>query len=184
MLKADLRKKYKALRKGLSEEDRIARSQAICAHLLKLFSNKELVHIYLPIKRLYEVDTHYFLENYPAKQLVVSKSNFHNFSMKHYRYSSVSQWEENSYNIMEPVDGEIISANKLNVVLTPLLCCDKEGNRVGYGAGFYDRFFNQCKADCLKVGLSYFSALEEVDDLHPEDIPLDYLVHPDGVIKF
>lgn len=184
MLKADLRIKYRSLRKELGEAERAARSKAVCSHLLNLFSNNELVHCYLPIKRLFELDTHHFIDNYPHKQLLVSKSDFQDFSMTHYRYSSVSNWKENDYNIKEPMDGEVVNANKLSAVITPLLCTDKKGNRVGYGAGFYDRFLSQCKVACLKVGISYFKDLEEIDDLNPEDIPLDYLVHPEGLIKF
>ena len=184
MLKSDLRKKYKSLRKELIEDDRESRSKEVCTRLLKLFNNDELVHCYLPIKRLFELDTQYFLDDYPSNNLVVSKSNFQDFSMTHYRYSSVSKWEENSHNIIEPVDGEIIAAKKINVVLTPLLCADKSGNRVGYGAGFYDRFFSQCKSNCIKIGLSFFEELEEIDDVNQDDIALDYLVHPEGIIKF
>lgn len=184
MHKADLRKKYKTLRKELGEEERVTRSKLVCSQLSNILTSNELVHCYLPIKRLFELDTQYFMDSYPKDQLVVSKSNFLDFSMTHYRYSSVSNWKESDYNIKEPVDGEVIEASEITAVLTPLLCADKNGNRVGYGAGFYDRFLSQCNPNCRKIGLTFFDKLEEIDDPNPKDIPLDYLVHPNGVIKF
>ena len=56
---------------------------------------------------------------------------------------------ENDYGIMEPVDGTIIPYENIDMVICPLLTFDKNGYRVGYGKGFYDRFLTQCRNDVI-----------------------------------
>ncbi|WP_332020468.1 5-formyltetrahydrofolate cyclo-ligase, partial [Kaistella sp.] len=66
----------------------------------------------------------------------------------------------------------------------PLLYCDQQGNRVGYGKGYYDGFFETVNVETLKIGISFFGPDEEIDDLRENDIPLDYLVTPAEVLSF
>ena len=86
--------------------------------------------------------------------------------------------------IPEPVDGLEVPASKLDVVFVPLLAFDKKGHRVGYGGGFYDRFLKSCKKDVLKIGLSFFLPELEIEDIHSDDIPLDFCVTPGEVFRF
>jgi 5-formyltetrahydrofolate cyclo-ligase len=72
----------------------------------------------------------------------------------------------------------------INVVFMPLLAFDKKGNRVGYGKGFYDNFLKQCHKDTIKVGLSFFEAENQIEDLHDNDIPLNFCVTPTQVYAF
>jgi 5-formyltetrahydrofolate cyclo-ligase len=46
--------------------------------------------------------------------------------------------------IFEPVDGIEVPSHKIEVVFVPLLAFDKQGQRVGYGKGFYDKFLAEC----------------------------------------
>ena len=50
-------------------------------------------------------------------------------------------FETKRYGINEPVNGKEIHPEEIDCVITPLLCFDMNGNRVGYGKGFYDYFF-------------------------------------------
>ena len=69
------------------------------------------------------------------------------------------------------------------MVFVPLLAYDKQGNRLGYGKGFYDRFLAQCKSEVIKIGLSFFAAEDEIP--HSDtDIPLDYCISPEHTYKF
>lgn len=67
-----------------------------------------------------------------------------------------------------------------DVVITPLVACDKNLNRLGFGKGYYDRFF--AKAPCLKVGICH--DFQIVDALCPKswDIPLDVVITDKRVI--
>ena len=83
--------------------------------------------------------------------------------------------QENAWGIPEPVDAEEVEVSEIDAVLAPLLVVDKQGNRVGYGKGFYDRFFAACRPDVKRLGLSYFEPVENITDVHGLDVPIQVL---------
>jgi 5-formyltetrahydrofolate cyclo-ligase len=90
----------------------------------------------------------------------------------------------NKWGILEPSGGQAVEPKEIDVVLTPMLAGDKRGFRVGYGKGYYDKFFSLCRPDVLKIGLSYFPPIEEISDVHEFDVKLDYCVTPEEVFSF
>ena len=93
-------------------------------------------------------------------------------------------FETNSWGISEPVSNEDSGETDFNYVITPLLYCDRKGNRVGYGKGFYDGLFQNISVNTKKIGVNYFDPDEYVDDVWENDIPVDYLVTPTEVLSF
>ncbi len=93
-------------------------------------------------------------------------------------------FEPNDYQIMEPTSGRIMDPSEIDLVLVPLLAYDRQGNRVGYGKGYYDRYLSRCRPDCIKVGLSYFDPIDRIDDATEFDIPLDLCITPQAVYVF
>jgi 5-formyltetrahydrofolate cyclo-ligase len=187
MNKQELRIKYKALRKQLSETDIETRSLAIANLVLKLdIWDKTYFHVFLPITTLHEVNTEFILHLLSGKdkEIVVSKSNFETREMTHFLLTDNTKIKKNEYNIPEPVDGLEVPATKIDVVFVPLLAYDKKGNRVGYGKGFYDNFLSQCKPDVLKIGLSFFEPEEVIDDCYEKDVRLDYCINSKTSIAF
>ena len=88
----------------------------------------------------------------------------------------------NRYGIPEPeVDaGALLAPRDLDLVLVPLLGFDRRGNRLGMGAGYYDRTFAFLRditrpAQPVLVGIGY--QFQEVDALPPQawDVPLDFI---------
>ena len=88
--------------------------------------------------------------------------------------------ERGKYGILQPREGEEITCA---VALTPLLAWDREGFRLGYGGGYYDRYF-AAHPGVLRVGLAY--AGQAVRELPRErtDIPLHAAVTEEGVTRF
>ncbi|WP_296383146.1 5-formyltetrahydrofolate cyclo-ligase [Winogradskyella sp.] len=187
MKKFELRKKYKALRQLLSESEIDDYSLAIANQLLKLEAwDKSFYHIFLTIEEQKEINTDYILNILSGKDknIVISKSNFEDYTMTHYLLTDNTRIKKNDYNIPEPVDGIEIQSSKLDVVFVPLLTCDKSGNRIGYGKGFYDRFLADCKPETIKIGLSFFEAEDEVFEASENDVKLDYCVTPNETYQF
>lgn len=187
MLKAELRKKYKALRNDLSLEVVDSLSMDIANNLLKMpIWDASFYHIFLTIEEQKEVNTDYILNILSGKDkhIVLSKSDFESHLMTHYLLTDNTIIKKNKYNIPEPVDGIEISTDKIEVVFVPLLAFDKKGHRVGYGKGFYDTFLNACKPETIKIGLSFFEAEDAIEDVFKSDVELNYCVTPKKIYRF
>lgn len=186
MTKSQLRKKYKSLRNELSFNDVEDQSLAIANNVLSLnIWNYSFYHLFLTIEEQKEINTEYILNILSGKDknIVVSKSDFTDFSMSHFLLTDATKLKKNDYNIPEPMNGIPISDDLLEVVFIPLLAFDRIGNRVGYGKGFYDRFLSKCKPETLKIGLSFFEAENSIE-ASENDIKLDFAVTPNQVYQF
>jgi 5-formyltetrahydrofolate cyclo-ligase len=187
MLKKELRSKYKELRKTLTEAEVEDHSMAIANRLLQLdIWGQTYFHLFLTIEEHKEIDTEFILQILAGKdkEIVVAKSNFETLTMTHYLLTDNTKFQKNQYNIYEPVDGIEVPTSKIDVVFVPLLAYDKKGNRVGYGKGFYDKFLSECKEDVVKIGLSFYTPEEMIEDVVPTDIRLDYCVTPMTIYNF
>jgi 5-formyltetrahydrofolate cyclo-ligase len=187
MFKKELRKKYKSLRQELSLEEIEDKSLAIANQLLSLdIWDKTYFHLFLTIQEQKEVDTEFVLQVLAGKdkEIVVSKSDFSTLEMAHYLLTDNTKFKKNEYNIFEPVNGLEVPVSKIDVVFVPLLAYDKNGNRVGYGKGFYDNFLSKCREDVVKIGLSFFEPEELISDVFENDIRLNYCVTPFGINSF
>ncbi len=194
MNKAELRQKYKGKRQKLSLEEIEEKSLAIANNLLRLDTmpdgrqvwDKTYFHIFLPIVEQKEVDTEFILQILAGKdkEIVISKSDFETREMLHFLLTDNTKIVKNEYNIPEPVNGLPVPTEMIDVVFVPLLGYDKQGNRVGYGKGFYDKFLSQCKPDVIKIGLSFFEPEEQINDVSETDIKLDFCVTGEGILSF
>lgn len=187
MNKKELRQEYKAKRSALSESDIEEQSLTIANKLLSLpIWDKTYFHIFLPIVAHKEVDTEFILHLLSGKdkEIVVSRSDFETREMTHFLLTENTKIKKNAYDIPEPVNGLEVPVKNIDVVFVPLLAFDVYGNRVGYGKGFYDKFLLNCKPGTIKIGLSFFDAVDTVHDVFESDIKLDYCVTPDKVYTF
>lgn len=187
MIKKELRAKYKLLRNTISDTKLEEMSLAIANQILTLpIWDKTYFHVFLPISEQKEVNTEYILHLLAGKdkEIVVSKSDFQTREMTHFLLTDNTKIKKNEYNIPEPIDGLEVPVSKIEVVFVPLLAFDKKGNRVGYGKGFYDAFLSKCKKETIKIGLSFFEAEEQIEDIFENDVQLDYCVTPNGVYQF
>jgi len=185
--KKELRERYKELRKNIQETEVESLSLEIANRLLSLpIWEKNYFHIFLPMVNQNEVNTEFIMHILSGKdkEIIVSKSDFVTGEMKHFLLTDNTKLMANAYGIPEPVDGIEIPVEKIDVIVVPLLAFDLQGNRVGYGKGFYDRFLAECRNDVVKIGVSFFEAEELCGDVYPTDVKLDYCVTPYTVYKF
>ncbi len=187
MTKPELRKKYKTLRSALSHDAIEDHSLAIANQLLTLdIWNHSFYHLFLSITEHKEINTEYILNILSGKDknIVISKTDFETLKMTHYLLTDNTVIKKNQYNIPEPIDGIEITSDKIDLVFVPLLAFDKQGHRIGYGKGFYDKFLSECKAETIKIGLSFFEAEEKIDGIFDSDVSLDYCVTPNKIYTF
>lgn len=185
--KKELRLHYKSLRKEFTEDDIEEQSLAVANNLISLpIWDKTYYHVFLPIEEQKEVNSEYILHLLSGKdkEIVVSKSDFNTRGMSHFLLTDNTKIKKNEYNIPEPVNGLPVPSETIDVVFVPLLAFDVFGNRVGYGKGFYDKFLAECKPETIKIGLSFFEAENQIEDVFESDIKLDYCVTPLKIYTF
>src|SRR5690606_6473364 len=99
---------------------------------------------------------HWILKDHPEIEIVLSRCNLGTNLMEHFSWDGRQELISNRWGIEEPHSGTKVLSQQLDAVIVPLLVFDKEGHRVGFGKGFYDRFLADCRVDCKKIGLSFF----------------------------
>jgi 5-formyltetrahydrofolate cyclo-ligase len=186
MTKSELRTKYKALRSRISLNELEELSLKIANKALELpIWDATYYHIFLPIIEKNEVNTEFLLHILQGKDksVLLPKANFKTGELSHILLQENTPLSITDYGIPEPKSGIEISAALIDVVFVPLLAFDKQGNRIGYGKGFYDRFLANCNPNTIFVGLSFFEAEEKI--LHEIiDIPLHFCVTPQNLYSF
>lgn len=189
MKKQELRILFREKRKQLSVHDIEKFNDLILINFQKLklpFIN--CAHSYIASLKLGEPDTAPILQYLqfinPLMKIVIPKIDIHSGKMVHYHFNEGMEMVTNVYGIDEPKEGNLISEEDIDLVLIPLLAFDKKGNRVGFGKGYYDKFLVHCKSTVLKVGLSFFDPVDEIEDVIGIDIPMDFCVTPKAIHFF
>lgn len=146
------------------------------------------IHSYLPIEGKKEVNPYYLTESLefknPGMQRVIPKLDIVSKKLRNYILSETTVLRKNQYDILEPEGGDEVSTELIDLVFVPLLAFDEKGHRAGYGKGYYDRFLAECREDTIKIGLSFFEAVESIEDTGNFDIRLDYCITPRRLYEF
>ena len=185
MLKKELRLSYTILRKEKSEKILLESSLAIANAVLKLpIWHCDYFHLFMPIVKKREIETSFILSILQGKDKHVIVPKVRGNALDHFLLTDATKFVTSKWGVPEPTEGIAVPPNQLDVVFVPLVAFDELGNRVGYGKGFYDGFLKKCRADVIKVGLSFFEAEDIITDVAPHDIRLDYCVTPKKVYSF
>ena len=186
MTKKEIRKKYTEKRKTLSQDEVLLLSELIFKNFLQYFnlSEHQKVHCFLPISDKKEVDTQGFIEELLKRKIRVFVPKIVDEKLISVEINAKTNFIKSHWGIPEPESNEDSGEKDFDFVITPLLYSDNQGNRVGYGKGFYDSFFENISPFSQKIGVIFFDPDEEIDDVWEGDIPLDYLVTPTAVLSF
>lgn len=194
MTKKEIRKHFKELRLALNLDE--TKKMSLRIHDL-LFSRLMMhryspIHLYLPIKGNNEVNSLLILDTLLkdfSPDIYISKS-LENGELLHTHLLPATLLQTNKWGIDEPADlKDALSSerffdtfkNEDILVLVPLLAFDKNGNRVGYGKGYYDRFLKFATKDTTIVGISLFEPVEFIEDSEDFDIKMNYCITPERV---
>lgn len=115
------------------------------------------------------------------KKIYVPRTEFKSRHMDAVKITSLDNLKESTYGILEPsTDAPHIDPNELDLIVVPGVAFDRNGGRMGYGAGFYDRYFKKIKKEnikkIVKLALAYeLQILNEVP-MNEQDVPVDYII--------
>jgi 5-formyltetrahydrofolate cyclo-ligase len=191
--KNELRRRLRAQRIRLSPEERAAAAQRLYDHVVatRLFLACRRIACYLPNNG--EIDPRPIIEriqrmNKTCYLPVLSRLGHDRLWFA--PYTSDMRLKPNRFGIPEPDVplSRLVRARELDLILTPLVAVDRDGNRLGMGGGFYDRSleFLRHRAHWHKphlLGLAYdFQRLDEERlPAQPWDVPLAGVVTDRGV---
>jgi 5-formyltetrahydrofolate cyclo-ligase len=189
MTKKELRNIYKEKRNAIHSKERLKMDDLLLLQFQQLNLNEvQFLFTYWPLQQMNEPNTllftHYLRHTIPDLQIAYPVIDYETSTMKAILINEETIYQPNAYNILEPTKGEELSPNDIDLVFVPLLICDENGYRVGYGKGFYDRYLSNCREDVLKIGFSYFDPVDKIDDINEFDIPLDCCITSDEIYEF
>lgn len=183
MNKKQLRSIFLERRKEMDSDVAHRKSQSIANTFFETIPLKgdETIHVFLPILKNNEVDTWAIINRlkvlHPEITIVAPVTDFKSKKMVSHIIETGTNIKINKYGIPEPQSTDTIPDNEIDIVITPLLAVDKQNYRVGYGGGFYDRFFNNCKQNVLKIGVGFFDPIPAISDIDQYDVALDTYIH-------
>ena len=184
MNKSTLRKQVLSVRKQMSDAQVIALSRAIFEKLKSTnILNYRNILAYSDFKN--EVKTkdiiNYLAENKREVYLPKCDIKTKTFTPVKILYDK-SGYVTNSYGIIEPAV-EIIGQEetKIDCVIVPGIVFDKNGNRIGFGCGYYDKFLKE-NPNVYKIALCYEFQLTDCVDTDEYDVPMDAVITEKRII--
>lgn len=95
-------------------------------------------------------------------------------------YAKGDELKPHTFGIPEPVVKKPVSPSSIDLVVVPGIAFDREGNRIGYGGGYYDAFLHHSGA--AKIAVCYSVQLMGKVPIKPSDVPVDCIVTENEVI--
>ena len=180
--KVELRKRLKAERARLSAEQAALSSEQVSRHILACdaYRKAHCIMGYLAFGKELSVDAVLLAALAEGKTVVVPLvtsatemtpvvlQNMHDFELDRYGIRSVRQ------------PAEQIAPQDIDLVLVPGVAFDREGGRLGMGAGYYDRFLPQAKRAVL-MGVAYDCLLQSELPKDEHDVCMQLLASESGV---
>lgn len=178
MDKNELRGIFKKVRENISDKE--LKSNLITKKVMDTKFYKEVKVIALYCSFSNEVDTLNLINNslLDGKTVVLPVTTKE--EMKFYRISSIEEIKcINSFGIREPLakDINLITSNKIDLMIIPGICFDKAKNRIGFGKGYYDKYLIDAN-NIVKMGICFDEQLLKsryiVSDEH--DVKMDMII--------
>ncbi|MFY0545922.1 5-formyltetrahydrofolate cyclo-ligase [Brevibacillus sp. H7] len=180
-----LRRKKLGVRAALSQEVRAIYSCQAAKHLLAFepLAKSRAVLAFYPFRE--EIDIRPFLEaaSKRGQEVWLPLTVPSERRMIPYRYTGPDVLRQGAYGIFEPDPSIAEQADlaRLEAVIVPGVAFDRRGGRLGYGAGYYDRFLSLLSKKPLLIGCAFSCQLEEHIPMEPHDFRMDYIATEAGV---
>ena len=179
MDKKALRKYIREKKSAMTQAEIENASRGLCDRFLETeqYRHAKTVYGYLPYNQ--EVRTTPILERalLDGKRIAIPK--IYGDEMKFIFISDLSQVELGYKGIPEPIADIPVADDPTALILMPGVAFDKQGHRIGYGGGFYDKFLEK-EPEHPTVALCY--GFQMMDSLETEeyDIPVDCVLCAEG----
>lgn len=151
------RAEYKALRRAMPKNQKESFDLEIFKKVCALPSYQHADTIFAYVSTEIEIDTFHILKDalQSGKTVAVPRCVPGTRQMEFYKIDALQDLVKGAFGILEPPENPQKKLENLEsgLCIVPALCYDKEGYRLGYGGGYYDRFLPQFHGNT--VGLTY-----------------------------
>jgi len=178
--KAALRKHLLEKRDSMSFDIMEIHTQKILSKLKKIkpFSEAKSIGCYYSIGS--EVKTNDIIKLLLEREKIVSLPKVTDDTMVFRKIDDLTKLEKGDFDISEPKENCPIEESH-DVILVPCIGLDSNGNRIGYGHGFYDKYLG--KNDSVKIALTYSKQIVKTIPTSEYDVKMDWIVTESDIIK-
>jgi len=185
MDKQQLRKKLQKYLLDISEQQRNAKNKKVSENLISTsqFQNASTVMLYLSLP--HEVDTSEVILGawQLGKTVVVPKISWQQKHMSPVQIDSLeTNFSTKVSGIRNPVSGVPMAMEEIDLVVAPALGFDRNGNRLGRGGSYYDRFFANSELRAQRCGFAFSEQVIESVPVRDHDKRVDFLVTDKEII--
>ncbi len=181
-LRNQLRQQIRKTRANLTALQQQQAEDSITQQALALIEERNAQHIALYVSFDGEISTDKLIKTLWAQGKQAYLPVLHPFNPNHLlflRYLPDTPMLKNKFGIWEPKLNvqSVLPLEELDILFTPLVAFDKQGNRLGMGGGFYDRTLQHWqKSSFIPVGLAH--QCQQVEQLPTEawDVPLHQIL--------
>jgi len=183
-MKETLKSEILEKRKNLSKEEIKEKSSIIKKKLYSLAEFKKSKNILFYVSFNNEVDTIGIIKellNGNSKKIIVPYVEKDNPILQLSELKNIDELKEGSFGILEPKKIRKFDAEKVDLVIVPGIAFDKNGHRVGYGYGYYDRFLKNLNV--TKIGFAFDFQLVNKIPNGKHDVAMDVVITESRIIK-
>jgi 5-formyltetrahydrofolate cyclo-ligase len=166
--------------KAQKEEVALSKSRAILEKMMSLtaFKNARTILCYASFKG--EVDTFSLMQKAMElnKRVALPLVRKEEKRIVPVLIRSLQELKPGAYGILEPADSfDRIDPSELDLIVVPGVAFDRHNNRLGRGAGYYDRFLSEVPATVPTIALAYdFQVIDTLPGIEGHDRPVSYLL--------
>ena len=174
--KQRLRAVMRQLERELTEQYKQTADQSIAAHLVAMPEYQEADTVFCFVGTSREIDTHPILVDALAngKQLCVPLCTGKGL-MELRQIRGLEELSPGAYGILEPaVNSPVVSLDEVDLAILPCLTCNHQGQRLGQGGGFYDRFLSSYRGGSIL--LCREKLIRDEIPLEPHDYPVPWVL--------
>lgn len=179
--KKEMRKAYIARLQQLDLNTRVREERRLVS---RLYDQPEWVSaktVAITLSQSFEVDTAPLILHARHKgQTVVVPRTLPHRQMEFVAIDEDTTFEETSFGVLEPVDGTVIPAEEIDLMVVPGVAFTTTGKRLGFGGGYYDRYLANYQGVTISLALNTQVAAEDEWEADPFDITVNKVLTPSG----
>lgn len=176
MEKKQVRSYIKGLKQMLDEETLLKNSMEVTNKVVNLpqYKSAKTVFIFSSINK--EIDTKWIILDALSNKKTVAFPKIDDNEMIFHMVKDINDLNEGFFGVKEPsIFSKVVHYNQNSIVIVPGVAFDTDLNRIGYGGGYYDKFFHK-NATAFKVAIAHDFQIVDTLMVNEHDVKVDMLI--------